>query len=362
MTPLEAIIREEARAKGGLTIARYMELCLAHPRHGYYMSRQPFGRKGDFITAPEASQIFGELLGVWAAAGWRAMGAPAPFRLVELGPGRGVLMKDVLRAARVMPGFTEAARVHLVETSPALRCIQRETLAEAETDIEWHDDFASVPEGPAIVLANEFFDALPVHHYEHTPDGWRERLVIVNSEGALDFAPLGEPLAKLPEWAEDLPRGAVIELSPERAACAAQITSRLAAQGGAMLVLDYGHAHPGPGETLQAIARHRKVSVFHQPGRADLTAHVDFHALAVAMEKAGMTAWGPVEQGPFLRAMGLDARLEALTRAASARQRIILRRGARRIAGDDQMGRLFKVLAAVPKGAPPPAPFEGDPQ
>ena len=358
MTPLERIIRERIAETGGITVAEYMALCLGHPEHGYYMSRQPFGREGDFITAPEASQIFGELVGVWVAAGWQAMGAPERIALVELGPGRGTLMRDVLRAARVMPGLADAVRVHLVETSPALRRVQEETLAGCGAEVSWHADLADVPRGPAIVVANEFFDALPVHHYERLADGWRERLVVTDGEGGLRFAATGGPPERLPEWAEDLPLGSVIELSPERETCMADLAARLAADGGAFLVFDYGHAVPGAGETLQAVARHRKVSVFHRPGEADLTAHVDFHALAVAAERAGMTCWGPVEQGPFLRAMGLAARYEMLRRKATARQRIILKRGVERIAGDAQMGRLFKVLAGVSPGLPAPAPYK----
>ncbi len=358
MTPLERIIRERIAETGGITVAEYMALCLGHPEHGYYMSRQPFGREGDFITAPEASQIFGELVGVWVAAGWQAMGAPERIALVELGPGRGTLMRDVLRAARVMPGLADAVRVHLVETSPALRRVQEETLAGCGAEVSWHADLADVPRGPAIVVANEFFDALPVHHYERLADGWRERLVVTDGEDGLRFAATGRAPEHLPEWAEDLPPGSVIELSPERETCMADLAARLAADGGAFLVFDYGHAVPGAGETLQAVARHRKVSVFHRPGEADLTAHVDFHALAVAAERAGMTCWGPVEQGPFLRAMGLAARYEMLRRKATARQRIILKRGVERIAGDAQMGRLFKVLAGVSPGLPAPAPFE----
>ncbi len=358
MTPLERIIRERIAQTGGITVAEYMDLCLGHPELGYYMSRQPLGREGDFITAPEASQIFGELVGVWIAAGWQAIGAPKRIDLIELGPGRGTLMRDILRAVRVMPGFMDAVHVHLVEISPALRKVQEEMLADCGTDVSWHVNLADVPRGPAIVVANEFFDALPVRHYERLADGWRERLVMIDGEGSFCFAAVGNAPEHLPEWAETLEVGSIIELSPERTVFMEGLAARLAEDGGAFLVFDYGHAVPGAGETLQAVARHEKVSVFHRPGEVDLTAHVDFHALAVAAERAGMTCWGPVEQGPFLRAMGLAARHEMLRRKASARQKIILKRGVERIAGDAQMGRLFKVLAGVSPGLPAPAPFE----
>jgi len=361
MTPLEAIIRRRIGEEGGITVAEYMELCLAHPEHGYYMHAQPFGREGDFITAPEASQMFGELLGVWAASGWRAMGAPAEFDLIELGPGRGALMRDMLRAGAVMPGFTEAARVRMVETSPSLREEQRRALAATGAEITWHDDFAAVGQGrPAIVIANEFFDALPVHHYQRTEEGWRRRMVVIGENDELAFAPGGPPAdeAGIPQWAAELPPGSIIELSPRRAEYAAHVARRLSGDGGAFLFIDYGHAVPGPGETLQAVSRHRRVSPFHRPGETDITAHVDFHALAVAAERQGMTCWGPVEQGAFLNAMGLAARHEMLRRKATARQKIMLKRGMERIAAPDQMGRLFKVLAGVSPGLPAPAPFE----
>lgn len=358
MTPLERIVRERIAATGGLSVAEFMTLCLAHPEHGYYMAHQPFGRDGDFITAPEVSQMFGELVGAWLAAGWRAMGAPDPAHIVELGPGRGVLMHDALRAARVMPGFLDAARVHLVETSPRLRAEQAARLGGHE--VRWHEDIATLPDdGPLMVVANEFFDALPVHHYERTPEGWRERLVVV-SDGALAFAAVGDVLDDVPDWAAGAPVGAVIELAPARAAYAAELAGRIATQGGALLIIDYGHAQPGMGETLQAVKGHQRVDVFHQPGMSDLTAHVDFTALAQAIAAVGLEVYGPVRQGDFLNALGLQARLDALLRRADARQKIMLKRGAKRLADPAQMGHLFKVLAAVPKGAVPPAPFTGD--
>ena len=358
-TPLEAEIRARIAETGGLSVADYMTLCLTHPRHGYYTTRQPLGAAGDFITAPEASQIFGELIGAWVAAGWRAMGAPALLRLVEPGPGRGLLMADLLRAAAHMPGFAEAVRVHLVEASPLLRAEQKRRLA-GRAPVRWHADLAEVPEGPTIVVANEFLDALPVHHHERTPEGWRERLVVVGDDGELTFAACGAPLREVPEWAAALPPGSVIETGPARDALAAEVAARVARHGGAALFIDYGHARPGPGETLQAVHRHRQVPVFFRPGEADLTAHVDFNSLAAAMRAAGCDVHGPMAQGDFLRALGLEARLAVLMQRADARRRMILRRGARRIAGDDQMGRLFKVLAAVPRGAPAPPPFHGE--
>lgn len=357
-TPLATRIRDIIAREGGISVAEYMRLCLTDPRHGYYTTRQPFGPEGDFITAPEASQIFGELIGAWAAAGWQALGAPRPFALVELGPGRGLLMQDALRALRVMPGLMEAVRIHLVEASPHLRKEQERRLRASGLPLVWHADVEDLPALPAIIIANEFLDALPVHHYERTAAGYRERRIVLDETGRPLFRADGPPPPRLPAWAEDLPEGSIIELSPEREALAFRLARHVARHGGALLFIDYGHDRPGPGETLQAMHRHRRVSPFFRPGESDLTAHVDFASIAGAIAQVkGMRVHGPMPQGDFLRALGLEVRLEALCRRADARQRIILRRGARRIAGDEAMGRLFRVLAATPEGIPVPPPF-----
>ncbi len=359
MTPLERIIREKIVCHGGITVAEYMAMCLSHPEHGYYRRSHILGAEGDFITAPEASQIFGELIGAWIVAGWQAMGCPTPVMLVEAGPGRGILMQDILRTAQHMPGFLEGVHVHLIETSPALRGEQRKRLEPSGLPIQWHDRIEDIPEGPLFLVGNEFLDALPVHHYVRRKGRFIERRVALDEEGHLCFRDDGAPLddKRVQAWALDLPEGSIIELSPERETFAEMVAERIAEHGGAALFVDYGHAHPGRGETLQAVQRHRTVSVFHEPGRSDLTAHVDFTAVATAMAKGGVDVYGPLEQGVFLRALGLELRLEVLLKRADARRRLILKRGVRRIADDDQMGRLFKVLAAVPKGAAPPAPF-----
>ncbi len=357
MTPLEGIVRGEIARRGPLSVARYMALCLGHPRHGYYMTRQPFGAEGDFLTAPEASQIFGELTGVWVMMAWQGMGAPDPFHLVELGPGRGVLMADMLRAMRVLPECRKAVRVHLVETSPQLRKAQEKTLAGGDVPLCWHEKISTLPEGPMIVVANEFFDALPVQHYERGRDGWRERMVVVGASGALRLAAVGDVLADVPDWAADLPVGTVIELSPQRAALARDLGGLLAAAGGALLVMDYGHVRPGAGETLQAVHGHEKVDVFFRPGMSDLTAHVDFSALGEALAAAGLEVCAPMTQGAFLTALGLRERLHVLLRNATTEQARILRKGAERIAGAQGMGELFKVLAAVAPEVGCVAPF-----
>ncbi len=361
-TPLENVIRHRIRQRAGITVADYMRLCLTHPEHGYYTTRQPFGAGGDFITAPEASQMFGELIGIWTIACWQLLARPRLLNLVELGPGRGLLMADLLRAAGSRPQLLRALRVHLVEISPHLRAEQKRRLAPFGPPLHWHDDLPTPEElgnAPVLVIANEFFDALPVHHHERTEEGWRERLVVEDATGALAFAATGTPLSQdaLPRWAHDHPPGAIIELSPERAEYARRLGALLRATGGAALVIDYGHTRPGPGETLQALYRHRRVGVFHRPGETDITAHVDFAALAESLRASGLATPPPLEQGRFLLGLGLEQRLRDLLANADDAQAARLLRGAGRIAGIGQMGSLFKVLCAHHPHMPTPPPF-----
>lgn len=356
-TPLAREIRAIIAAEGPIPVSRYMGLCLGHPRHGYYITRDPLGAAGDFTTAPEISQMFGELLGLWAVAAWQQMGAPEPFRLVEFGPGRGTLMADALRAARLVPGFGAAARIHLVETSPVLKAAQARTLAAHRPGVQWHDRVEEVPEGPALVLANEFFDALPIDQYVRAAGQWHERRVGIDGEGRLVFGLDPAPARAAAAFAADLPppaEGAVLEhmeSGPARA-----LAARLSAQGGMALVIDYGHAG-GYGDTLQALDAHRFADPLASPGDADLTAHVDFAGLARIGRMAGLRAFGPLEQGPFLERLGLAARAERLKRDASETIRAAVDAAAARLAGtgDGEMGRLFKVLvlAHPAPGAPP---------
>lgn len=351
MSALLAHLKDRIAREGPLTVAQYMEVALAHPEHGYYMGRDPFGRGGDFITAPEVSQMFGELVGLWCAAVWQSMGAPAGVRLVELGPGRGTLMADLLRATRGVEGFPGAGDVHLVETSPALRAHQKESLGEGPT---WHDDFSTVPEGPLLVVANEFFDALPIHQYAFGPEGWRERLVNQDARtGALCFLP--GAAVDGPEGAE---AGAVWEASPASTAVARSIAKRIATHGGGALIIDYGHARSGFGDTLQAVKDHAYHGVLDDPGEADLTAHVDFQALAGALSEGGAVPWGPLPQGVFLSGLGIAARAAVLLKRATAEQSEAIAQGHDRLTASDQMGMLFKVLAATHPSLPAPPPFE----
>ncbi|MCA3559967.1 MAG: SAM-dependent methyltransferase [Aestuariivirga sp.] len=348
MTPLESVLTDLIAAEGPLRIDRYMALCLGHPRHGYYITRDPLGDRGDFITAPEVSQVFGELIGIWAAGAWGAMGPPEAFNLVELGPGRGTLMADVLRTVRkAAPGFAAAARVHLVETSPVLRARQRELLGEG---IAWHDRLEDVPEGPMILLANEFFDAIPIRQFERREGVWRER-VIGLTDGKLSPGVGGIVPGTMGK------DGDVMEFAPARDEIARHIGERLAAHAGAALVIDYGHLHTAPGDTLQAMRAHRFVPVTEAPGEADLTSHVDFEKLAAALRDGGAVAHHAMTQRGFLMAMGLGQRIAQLALRADEETRATLARQMARLADEAQMGNLFKLLCATSPGMSTPYPF-----
>lgn len=363
MTPLGELLAQRIRHTGPITLAQYMAEALGHPRHGYYTTRDPFGRAGDFTTAPEISQMFGELVGLWCVAVWQSMGSPARLCLAELGPGRGTLMADALRAARLRPAFRAAARVHLVETSPVLRARQAETLRAAEPELEpaWHDSVSTLPDGPLLLIANELFDALPVHQFQRTAEGWRERVVTLDDSGdrlAFALAPPGPALALLAPAQRSAPQGAVAEVSPASLALASEIARRVAAGGGAALVVDYGPAESAAGDSLQAVQGHRPVDPLDAPGEADLTAHVDFAALSRAAREQGAAVHGPVPQGRFLASLGLEARAAALLRRADQAQAASIRAAVARLLGADEMGTLFKALAIAAPGLPVPPGFD----
>lgn len=362
MTPLGAklgdTLARRIRAQGPLTVAEFMAEALGNPQHGYYTTRDPLGQQGDFITAPEISQVFGELIGLWAADLWDRSGRAAPLVLAELGPGRGTLMADALRAARLVPGFLAAAQLHLVETSPALRRAQAQSLAAHEP--VWHDSVASLPDGPLLVVANEFLDALPIRQLVRTAQGWAERLVGLDADDALAFvlaAPQPATAALVPAALRDAPVGSLCEVAPAAAGIADALSRRIAQTGGAALFIDYGHTVRGCGETLQAVRRHRAHPVLSDPGEADLTAHVDFAALAEAATAAGAVAWGPATQGAFLRRLGIEARAARLSAGAAPAQAAAIAAACRRLIDPGEMGTLFKVLAIAAPGQPAPAGF-----
>jgi NADH dehydrogenase [ubiquinone] 1 alpha subcomplex assembly factor 7 len=346
--PLQSEIQKLIKSSGPMPVWRYMELCLSHPEHGYYVSRDPLGREGDFTTAPEVSQMFGELLGLWAASVWKAMGSPPLLRLVELGPGRGTMMADALRALRVLPPLYEALSVHLVEINPVLRDKQKSLLSGAP-GIAWHDSFDEVPEGPAIIFANEYFDVLPIHQAVRRETGWHERVVEIDDDGTLVFGIATDPIPRfevlLPPLVRASPLGAVFEWRPD--AEIMKIATRVRDQHGAALIIDYGHVRSEVGDTFQAIARHSFVDPLKNPGQADLTAHVDFHALVRAAEDLGARIHGPVPQGEFLKRLGIETRAATLMAKAAPEISEDISGALKRLTGGGRggMGSMFKVLA-----------------
>ncbi|MGL5446273.1 MAG: class I SAM-dependent methyltransferase [Rhabdaerophilum sp.] len=349
---LAALIAEE----GPLPLDRFMAMALGHPRYGYYMTRDPFGAGGDFITAPEISQIFGELLGLSLAITWQNMGAPDEVALVELGPGRGTLMADALRAAKAIPAFVEALEPHLVETSPVLMRAQGAKLAEAGHEGHWHQTIETLPEDrPLLILANEFFDALPVRQFQRLSSGWHERLVGLGPEGSLAIGVAEQPAANIPF---DGPQGAIFETSPISLDIMKRLGERLAAQGGTMIAVDYGHAKSGFGDTLQAVKAHQFVPVLTDPGEVDITAHVDFAMLAIAARRGGAQAHPLLTQASLLERLGIHHRAEILKKKADKPTEID--RAVQRLAGTDEhaMGLLFKALAVTAPGHMPPPGFE----
>lgn len=361
-TPLEVLLREMIAKDGPLSVENFMALCLGHAGHGYYMGKDPFGRGGDFITAPEVSQMFGEAIGVWLATAWQVLGSPEKINLIELGPGRGTLMKDILRASNVLPEFARAITVHMVDMSPALRQLQGEALKGAPVDAHWHQRFEQVPAGPCLIVANEFFDALPIRQIERLKDGWHERVVDVGDDDELQLV-AGKPVvaaADVPVWAREAEIGAIVEISPIRTSLAERIGAHIARHRGAGLIIDYGHEKSFPGDTFQAVYKHRFVDVLFRPGQVDLTSHVDFEELANAFEAGGAVTHGPRTQRDFLIAMGLREREKTLRKKAPARTRIMLSRQAERLVSEKQMGVLFKVLAVTDKSLGIPHPF-GEP-
>jgi len=347
-SPLQSEIKKLIKSSGPMPVWRYMELCLTHPAHGYYVSRDPLGREGDFTTAPEVSQMFGELLGLWAASVWKAIGSPPMLRLVELGPGRGTMMADALRALRVLPPLYQSLSIHLVEINLVLREKQRATLSGVR-NLSWHDSIDDVPEGPAVILANEYFDVLPIHQVVKRDTGWHERVVQLDDSGRLAFAAAAEPTPRfevlLPPLVRAAPVGAVFEWRPD--AEIMKIATRVREQDGAALIVDYGHLRSDAGDTFQAIARHSFADPLKNPGQADVTAHVDFQALVRAAEGLGARVHGPVTQGDFLRRLGIETRALTLQAKTTPEVSADIAAALKRLtdSGRGGMGSMFKVLA-----------------
>jgi NADH dehydrogenase [ubiquinone] 1 alpha subcomplex assembly factor 7 len=346
-SPLENEIRRLIAIAGPMSIADYMRLCLTHPQYGYYINRDPLGAGGDFITSPEISQMFGELIGLWMAAVWRLMGEPEDLRIVELGPGRGTMMHDALRAAKVVDGFRSAIAVHLVEISPALQQVQERRLETLDVPLLWHTALKDVPGGASIVIANEFIDALPIHQAVRHDDGWHERVVEIAPEGHFVIGAARDPLpffeTSMPRGLRQAPVGAIYEWRADEIALE---LGRRMRDSGAALIIDYGHDHYGLGDTLQAVAGHSFTDPLRGPGRADLTAHVDFEALAQCAESMGARIHGPIRQRDLFLRLGIERRAAALKASTPGKAADIEIAFSRLIAGGAHgMGELFKAIA-----------------
>lgn len=354
-TPLSKLIAARIAATGPLTIAQYMSDCLLHPEHGYYTSHEPFGAKGDFITAPEISQMFGEMLGLCLAQSWMDAGAPAPFTLAEFGPGRGTLMADILRATRSVPGFHAGAQITLIEAAPRLRDIQRETLEGY--DVSWFEHAGDLPPLALFAVANEFFDALPIRQFQRAENGWAEVMVTMQS-GALSFA-LGQasPISMLDHRLEDTLLGQIVETCAPALPITRQIADRIAGHGGTALIIDYGGWH-SRGDTLQALHNHAPQSPLAQPGQADITAHVDFEALALEAIAAKACASKLTAQGILLERLGITARAQKLAANLSGEALDAHIAAHRRLTHPQEMGTLFQAFAIHAKEAPCPTGFE----
>ena len=353
MTPLEDILKAQITAQGPMSVADYMAICLFHPEHGYYSTREPFGTSGDFITAPEVSQMFGELIGLTLAQTWMDQGKPARIALAELGPGRGTLMADILRTAKAVPAFASACEIHLVEASKRLREAQAVTLQGANPT--WHDHTDQLPNDiPLYIIANEFFDALPIRQMIRDGEAWRERQIGVENEALTFGLSAPAPLTALKHRLEDTSDGDLVEFCPQAAPIMQAIAQRIDTNGGAALIFDYGDWR-SLGDTLQALHSHENVSPLHKPGQSDLTAHVDFEALIANMP---CTHSRITPQGIFLERLGITSRAQALAKnlsGAALDQHIAAHR---RLTHPDEMGTLFKTVALFPKGANPPAGYE----
>ncbi len=357
MTELTEIIKSRIAEKGPISVGEYMHLCLNHPEHGYYTNRDPFGPDGDFVTAPEVSQMFGEMVALWLMQAWNDQGRPEKFLLVELGPGRGTLMNDILRTANTLPDFRQGAEIWLVENSPAMR--RKQSAVLMGQDPHWAFNIDELPEGlPMFLVANEFFDALPMHQFRFNDAGWQERLIEVAADGKLAFTH-GQPAQNedLSEFFPMLPEHLYAEVSFRSEDIAAKIGDRIAADGGAALFIDYGD-WDGAGDSLQAVQNHEPVDALDHPhGEADVTAHVNFAALARAAGAARTE--GCVPQGPFLKRIGIETRASMLINATDedeVAEEISV--ALNRLTHPDEMGTLFKVMGVVNRDAPTAPGFE----
>jgi len=329
---------------------------MAEASAAYYQRPKVFGREGDFITAPEISQVFGELIGLWVAIHWMSTGQPKHIHLVECGPGRGTLMADALRATQGIPDFHHSIAIHLIETSATLRKTQSETLHGSP--VTWHETLETIPTGPMYVIGNEFLDALPIDQFQYQDQHWHHRHVFAQN-GGLEFSlgPLTTPPHHLLKDLRSPADGDILECNLQSEVFISDLSKRIATQGGAGLFFDYGYNAPNYGETLQAVSQHAYVETLSSPGEVDLTAHVNFGRICDVATKAGAKAYGPVPQGTWLARMGLEQRIESLQASASPEQIKTLRKGVQRLVDPQSMGRLFKTIAICHPQSHPPEGF-----
>ena len=367
MTTLKARIIDRIKSEGPMSVAEYMSLCLLDTEHGYYPTRDPLGSDGDFITAPEISQMFGELLGIWAIQSWRDLGSPGGVSLIEMGPGRGIMMSDILRAAQLAPDFLDNITVYLIEASAALQAVQGKTLANSPVPIEWIDRIEDAPPGPTIIIGNEYLDCLPIRQFVQQDrfageKGWRERMVTIDEQsGELAFALTTEPISELvahalPSAQSEARNGDLLEICPAAHQALDAIKIRFEKSPGRALFIDYGPDLTEFGDTLQALKRHEKVGVFSDPGNTDLTARVDFAALGEFAEKIDLVSTRPTPQSEFLSKLGIEMRAATLARAKPDSKGKIARQ-LERLTGDDQMGTLFKAMCFQSDGLDIPLGF-----
>lgn len=353
MSKLEPILKAQIAAHGPMGIADYMATCLLHPAHGYYSTHQPLGAEGDFVTAPEISQMFGEMISLCMAQTWLDTGSPAKITLAELGPGRGTLMADILRTARSVPGFAKACDIHLVEASPRLRKEQQTALNGHS--VSWHDTVETLPsDTPLFLVANEFFDALPIRQFIRDEAGWRERQIGVEDDTLCFGLSAAAPIAALDHRLEDTKPGDLVETCPSAHAICKQIAARIENNGGLALFFDYGDWR-SLGDTLQALRAHTPVSPLSEPGESDLTAHVDFEALLNDLPCAHSRL---APQGVVLERLGITARAQALAQGLAGEALDSHIAAHRRLTHPDEMGTIFKSVALFPRGATPPAGYE----
>ena len=336
------------RTSGPISVAQYMEICLTHPTMGYYTTRDPLGKDGDFTTAPEISQVFGELIGLFFAEYWLGMEQPTPVHFIELGPGRGTLMADALRAIKIVPELEKAVQVHFIDVSPSLKGLQK----KAVTTALHHESLDEIPPGVSFIIANEFFDVLPIRQFIWQDGAWAERMV-AEHDGKLAFSVSHDfpPAQGLPGKAEE---GTIWESAPQSGLWISGIAQRLNAAGGLGLIIDYGYGQDAFGDSFQAVQNQKPVDVFEAPGAADLTAHVNFADLAERARSHDLQVFDLITQGAFLNNLGIDHRAGQLLENASKKQKKEIEAAVNRLTNDGQMGELFKVLCFAQKGAPEP--------